>query len=218
MMRENQVIIVEDDDAFRQSLTQLVNCSRTHSVVGAFKDMDNAVRRVNELTRPLLLLDVHLGGRNSTDRVRDIKRSNPYVKVIMLSNDPSFNNMARAFSEGADGYLLKEEAVLRLGEYLDDLERHDHIASPTVLSAIINHLNSTALWARASVTEEVAKIPNLTRAQRAVLNELMLSGDYRTIGERLGIAKNTVGQHVQKVYRAYAVNSRIDLILKIQGR
>lgn len=222
MIKENQVIIVDDDEAFRNSLAQLVSFSRTHSVVGAFKEIDLAIRRVNEMSRPVLLLDVHLGILNAIDRLRDVKRSNPYVKVIMLSNDPSFMNMARAFREGADGYLIKEEAVLRLGDYLEDLQRFDHVASPSVLSSMVNHLITTPQWVQVpggqDQTMPTESARKLTRAQRAVLNELMLSGDYRTIGERLGIAKNTVGQHVQKVYRAYGVNSRIDLIVKLQGR
>jgi DNA-binding CsgD family transcriptional regulator len=64
--------------------------------------------------------------------------------------------------------------------------------------------------------EKTKRLQQLTRAQRAVYRELLTGKNYREIAKIIGISKNTVGQHIQRIYKTFGVNSTTELLVGSQ--
>lgn len=58
----------------------------------------------------------------------------------------------------------------------------------------------------------------LTPAQTKVLSQLKLGLIERQVAEQLGLSVHTVHNHTKKIYRAYDVSSRVELLLKLLPR
>lgn len=206
------VIIIEDQDSLREALAQMVKISANHTVAGTFPSVASALHSINSTSAPIILLDVHLGDEFGIDGIREIKCVNPYAKVVMLSSDSSIQTIIEAFRMGADGYLLKEDAIMMLGEYLRNLGRYDSVASPGVVSVLILHATNPRF---SNIKRNEVDLTVLTKTQRIILSELSSGADYQEISQRVGSTRNTVNQHVQHIYRKLGVSSRAELMAKL---
>jgi DNA-binding NarL/FixJ family response regulator len=208
--RFTPVIIIEDDHQLRSSFVHVLSASNEYKVCGEYTNVDQALKRINELDSLIILLDVHLKKDSGLDRINDIKRVNPFNKIVMLSNDSSAITITDAFKKGADGYLLKSDAALSLGYHLSLLDKHDHVMSPGSASAMVQFLKGLTGFSENS-PEFLGALSSLTKAQKLVYEEMLTGKTYTQIGGTLGISKNTVAQHVQKIYRAFKVRTRAQL-------
>jgi len=215
MSKEKQrIVLIEDDLKLRHSLVETINRSADYVVAGEYNDVNAALRRINELPNSIIFLDVHLNGTDSLGSIDTIKRQNPYNKIVMLSSDSSSVSIVTAFQNGADGYLLKEDAVFSFGNYLNDIARFQYVVSQSVANSLVTYLANFRQPISGATAVSTSKIDMLTPAQKLVYRQLLTDKNYNQIGEHLGISRNTVGQHVQKIYRILGVNTRMELMTK----
>ena len=213
MNREKtNIIIIEDEPLLRHSFVSVINQSSKYVVVGEYENLNDAIKRIHQFNNLTILLDVHLHRLQTVDSINKIKRINPYNKIIMLSSDSSYQTIVGCIRNGADGYLVKEDAVLALGNFLNQSMQHDYVLSPTAANSMCNFVQSMS-FTHAYHTE-ATKDPSadLTTAQKLVYRELVRGKSYQSIAENLGISRNTVGQHVQRIYKALEINSRAELM------
>jgi two-component system nitrate/nitrite response regulator NarL len=213
MNREKtNIIIIEDEPLLRHSFVSVINQSSNYVVVGEYEDLKEAIKRIHQFPNLTILLDVHLDGVKTVDSINMLKRINPYNKIIMLSSDSSYHTIVDCIRNGADGYLVKEDAVLALGNFLNQSKQHDYVLSPTAANSMCNFVQSMS-FTHAYHTE-ATKDPtvDLTTAQKLVYRELIRGKSYQAIAENLGISRNTVAQHVQRIYKTLEINSRAELM------
>jgi two-component system nitrate/nitrite response regulator NarL len=209
---KTNIIIIEDEPLLRHSFVSVINQSSNYVVVGEYEDLKEAIKRIHQFPNLIILLDVHLHGVKTVDSINMLKRINPYNKIIMLSSDSSYQTIVDCIRNGADGYLVKEDAVLALGSFLNQSIQHDYVLSPTAANSMCNFVQSMS-FTHAYHTE-ATKDPtvDLTTAQKLVYRELIRGKSYQAIAENLGISRNTVAQHVQRIYKTLEINSRAELM------
>jgi two-component system nitrate/nitrite response regulator NarL len=209
---KTNIIIIEDEPLLRHSFVSVINQSSNYVVVGEYEELKEAIKRIHQFPNLTILLDVHLHGVKTVDSINMLKRINPYNKIIMLSSDSSYQTIVDCIRNGADGYLVKEDAVLALGSFLNQSIQHDYVLSPTAANSMCNFVQSMS-FTHAYHTE-ATKDPtvDLTTAQKLVYRELIRGKSYQAIAENLGISRNTVAQHVQRIYKTLEINSRAELM------
>jgi DNA-binding NarL/FixJ family response regulator len=209
-----KVILVEDDHSLREALAQMVRLSMELELVGEYPEVDAALSDINETPAPIILLDVFLAdGKTGIESIRLIKTINPYSKVLLLTGDCQSSTIINGFRSGADGYLLKEDAIMGLGEHLHNLVRHGWCVSPGVVGSLIRIVNNPMTISADAPTLD---LKSLTKTQLLVTQELATGDTYEDIGHRLNMARNTVNQHVQRIYRKLGVKSRIELLVGLK--
>lgn len=209
--KKRKIIIIEDEQLLRHSFVSIINQSSNYEIVGEYEDVKSSIGRINQYQSLTILLDVHLQGGKTIDTINRLKSINPYNKIIMLSSDSSYQTIVECLRNGADGYLVKEDAVLNLGSYLN--LHKDYILSPSAADSICNFIQ-TASFGRVLNSDWLENSEKqLTQAQKLVYRELLKGKSYHAIAESLGISKNTVAQHVQRIYKARGVNSRAELMV-----
>lgn len=108
-MNKFSVLIVDDNDAFRQSLS-LVLMRRFPSMwVAEAWDGDGALDSVAQRLPDLIFMDIRLPGKNGLDITRIIKHDyvHPMICVITSYDLPEYRDAA--LHSGADHFLLKDE-------------------------------------------------------------------------------------------------------------
>lgn len=209
-----KVILIEDEQSLREALVQMVRLSMELELVGEYPDVEAAISDIKETSAPIILLDVFLAdGKTGIESIRFIKTMNPYSKVLLLTGDCQSSTIINGFRAGADGYLLKEDAIMGLGEHLHNLVRHGWCVSPGVVGSLIRIVNNPMT---PSAEAPKLDLSELTKTQLMVVQELAIGDTYEDIGQRLNMARNTVNQHVQRIYRKLGIKSRSELLVGLR--
>jgi DNA-binding NarL/FixJ family response regulator len=83
-------------------------------VVGEAMDGMEAVQKARRLKPDLVLLDIGLPELNGLDAARKIRRHDPGIKILILSQESSSDVVREAWKIGVRGYVLKAHAGTEL--------------------------------------------------------------------------------------------------------
>jgi DNA-binding NarL/FixJ family response regulator len=108
---KTRIYIVDDHPVMVQGLKELINNQRDMRVVGFSDDWHVALEQTKKLQPDLIMLDVTLKDVNGIEVLKNLKIHLPHVKVLMLSMHDENLYAMRALKAGAQGYIMKQEAV-----------------------------------------------------------------------------------------------------------
>lgn len=154
-------------------------------------------------TQPdVVLMDYDLPDGDGVAATRTIQSIAPATKVVMLTAYVDEFLMARALAEGCIGFLGKQEAMTRVVDVVRRAAAGETVLPPEVFDGI---------EARAM---DPAGCLGLSRRELDVLALLVEGRSNMDIGDCLGIATNTVRNHVGHVLRKLGVRSRLEAVLE----
>jgi PAS domain S-box-containing protein len=101
------VLIVDDDPAVRDALSDLISSQPDLELVGAAADQQDAIRLAIRKRPRVVVLDMRMPGGAALDTVRAIREGSPTTAVLVLSAYADPVGIVEVLSAGASGYLLK---------------------------------------------------------------------------------------------------------------
>ncbi|MGB2875903.1 MAG: response regulator transcription factor [Gaiellaceae bacterium] len=106
-----RVLIADDDNAFLDSLRNLIDRQPELSVVGAAFDGLAAIELADDLEPDAIVIDLHMPLLDGVTAAARLRRDHPSLCLIALTGDaaPALHRAAR--EAGADEVLLKNELV-----------------------------------------------------------------------------------------------------------
>lgn len=112
-------ILVTDDAAFMRmqlsdNLTKL-----GHEVVGEAENGKDAIEKCQELEPDLITMDITMPEMDGVEAVKEIKKTNPDVKVIMCSAMGQQSMVLDAIKAGAADFIVKPFNADRIKEALE---------------------------------------------------------------------------------------------------
>lgn len=123
-----KIIIIDDHLLVREGMKSLLESTGEYRVIAEFPDGSSFLRNGNIDEVDLILLDIAMPGRSGLEILREIRKKNSAIPVIIVSMHPEEDFSVKAIQSGANGYLsktsIKEEilggidTVLRGGLYL----------------------------------------------------------------------------------------------------
>lgn len=118
--RRIEVLLVDDDELFVESLRSLVDDQPSLSVAGTAVNGLEAIELVEELAPAAVVIDVHMPLLDGVTTVARMRRDHPALCLIVMTGDGE-EELHQAVSEaGADAVLMKDDLAARL---------HDEITS-----------------------------------------------------------------------------------------
>lgn len=123
-----KVLIVDDNDLMRTLLRGILR-GDTYQIVG---DARNGILALEfmEKTRPdIVLLDVMMPDMDGLETLQNISAKYPNIVVVMITGNPSVENVQESIQNGAKGFIVKP---FNSSKVLDTLERA-WLARPPVL-------------------------------------------------------------------------------------
>lgn len=175
------VLIVEDDDLTRVSMTAVIS-SAGFEVIASTKTSAEALDSANALFPSVALVDLHLGrGPNGIDVAYELRKNDPQIGIVFLTtyDDPRLISDTRGLPQGSQ-YLLKstvsdvQEIIEAIERSLQGSSRRENNVRTGALSELSNvQLATLSLLAQGLSNTEIAKRRHVTeKSVEAVINRL----------------------------------------------
>jgi FixJ family two-component response regulator len=188
------VFLVEDDDAVRDSLAQVLEGAGFQ--VRAFASGEAFMAACQGEPFGCAVLDVRLPGMSGPELQEALAARGVDMPIIFLTGHADVPLAVRALKAGAYDFLEKPTRNAAL------LER--------VRSAL--ELQRAQHEAKASKAEELKQFELLTERERAVLLEVVAGCSSKEIARRLGISHRTVEVHRANIMRKTRAENTIQLV------
>lgn len=106
-----RVLLVEDNEVFRQALELLLELQEGLEVVGAVSDGSAAVAACKALQPHVVVIDFRLPGMDGIETARNLTRECPTVAVICLTASASPRDLDTIVEAGVVACLRKDQAL-----------------------------------------------------------------------------------------------------------
>ena len=109
MTRPVQVLIVDDQEPFRDAARLVVELSEGFEVAGEAVSGEQSLEMVAALQPDLVLMDINLPGIDGIEATRQISEHHPDVTVLVLSTYEAVEYEPRALAAGAVAFIGKSD-------------------------------------------------------------------------------------------------------------
>jgi two-component system C4-dicarboxylate transport response regulator DctD len=102
---KSEILFVDDEEVIRRLATR--HLSRKNFTVTVLESAESLQNVLEERKPSVVFLDIMMPGRSGMDVLRDIKRIDPGIPVVMVSGHLNSDLAKEAAREGACDYILK---------------------------------------------------------------------------------------------------------------
>ena len=117
------VVLVEDNDVFRDALELLLGLRSELNVIASVADGTDAARVVGELCPDVVLMDYRLPGLDGVQATRAVLAACPDTAVVCLTAEATAREREALMEAGAVGCLEKDEGLDAIVEAIHDAAR-----------------------------------------------------------------------------------------------
>jgi DNA-binding NarL/FixJ family response regulator len=190
-MKRTTVLLAEDHMIVREGFRKMLELEDDFEVVGEAQDGRQAVTMVGKLRPDVVLMDIAMPQLNGLEAARQLQKTLPATKVLMLSahNDDAYVNSAA--ESGAVGFLLKQTSAHDVCRAIREVQNGNTFFSPSVskrLGRLHPHVPGRAGGAE-------TKLLQLTSREMEVLQLIAEGRANKETASELGIGIKTVEKH-----------------------
>jgi DNA-binding NarL/FixJ family response regulator len=113
-MSRIRLVLVEDNDTFRETLELLFGLREEVEVVGSVASGDDAPPVCAELDPDVVLMDYRMPGMNGAEAARAVLAAAPRTSVVLLSASVTSEEEAEVLAAGAVACVSKDEEFDKL--------------------------------------------------------------------------------------------------------
>jgi DNA-binding NarL/FixJ family response regulator len=207
-----RVVLVDDQDLFREGVKVIVDAQPGMTVVGSAGDGHQAVRLVDEVSPDVVLMDIRMPELDGVEATRQIftgdrlaRRKQP-VRVIVLTTFNLDDRAATAIRHGASGFLLKDTTPARLAEAIRTVYAGNAVLAPADLSTLLEG----QFQAQAPTPSAYL---SLTEKEREVFGAVARGLSNTEIAGQVFASESTVKTHVGAILRKLELRDRVQIVV-----
>lgn len=194
-----KILIIDDSPIFREGLGRLLNSTHFCKVIDYTSDVDDAIAIIQKTDPEAVIMDIILSQYDGFAAIQKIFDHKPEIKVLILTNSESEENMLRAIKLGVHGYLLKNVEVSELVHVLHRLPQGETYVAPGIAAKILK-----------AYTDENHRKDYLSPREKEVLKLVVKGLTNKEIARSLDISESTVKNHLTSTMEKFHVSNRVE--------
>jgi DNA-binding NarL/FixJ family response regulator len=194
------IILADDHPMFREGIRKIIERIEGSLITGEANDGLELLELLKKSSPNLVILDISMPNLRGLEAIREIKKTYPQVKVLVLTMHKKKEFLRQALRDGADGFLLKEDAGGELIRALQTVRNGGKYLSPLLASVLT------------SLAVEQGKTEVLTMREREVLKLLAEGKRTQEIAAALYISPHTVRRHRSNIMEKLHIQNLADLV------
>ncbi len=205
-----RLLLADDQDLFVEGLRSVIE-SRAHdfSVVGVARNGEEAIRKVDECTPDIVLMDVRMPGIDGVEATRRLHVTHPNTKIVMLTTYDDDDYVKRAIRNGAIGYLLKDVPPDELFNAIRTV-RDGSFVLPETLASRLFEASPGVYHGGVSAKDIPEWYYDLSRRERHILRLIAEGYDNTEIAAEVALAPQTVKNYSSEIYAKIGVHNRAE--------
>ncbi len=204
------VSIVEDDAMLRATLERYLATQPGFRCVSTYPNAEAALAGIPNVNPDVVLMDINLPGLNGIDCVARLRQQMPALKIIMLTVFEESEQVFKALSAGAFGYLVKSSRPAKILEAIREVRAGGSPMSGNIARKVVQSFQAQA----AAQAATRAETDTLSARELEVLQALSKGHPYKQIAADLGISLGTVRTYIQRTYEKLHVHSHAEAVMK----
>jgi len=196
-----RIVLADDHVLVRQSLRSLLEREQ-FQVVAEASDGQEVVRLSESLHPDIAVIDISMPILNGIEAVRELGRSCPKTKAILLTQHEEDQYIREALVAGVKGYVLKNQAASDLVHAIQQVSRGQFYLSPGVSRAVVE----------AYRTKTDSPADPLTGRERQVLQLIAEGKSTKDAASLLGISVKTAESHRMRLMQKLDIHETASLV------
>src|SRR6266851_5707871 len=204
-----RILVVDDHEVVRRGLCALLRNQPEWEVCGEAADGREAVARVLSWKPDVVIMDIGMPNLNGLEATRQILKTNPQVKVLILTLHDSDQVVQEVLNAGARGFLLKTDAAGELVAAVEALRRGRVYFTPKVAAMVLQGY----LKREDGTAPEPPARNRLTPREREIVQLLAEGKSSKEVAAVLGLSAKTAETHRSNIMRKLDLHSVSELVL-----
>lgn len=205
-MDQYRIVLADDHALIRQGIKKMIEENPLHKVVGEAGDGLALLDLLKDKEADLIVLDISMPNLRGLEAISEVRKILPEVKILMLTMHKSEKYLCSALSEGANGYLLKEDSDSELLPAIEKVKQDGVYISPQLAGSF----STERIAACRDKVHSAGEV--LTIRERQILTLIVEGVMNKDIAEKLNISIRTVEHHRANLFRKLNIKKTMDLI------
>ncbi len=202
-MSKIRVLLVDDHALMRDGIRALLDLQDDIEIVAEACEGQDAIDKAQKLKPGVIIMDISMPGMDGLEATRRIKKKNPAMKVLVLTQHDNREYILSTIKSGSDGYLPKRALGSELVAAIRAVHQGHSFLYPAAAGALIEDYR-----------RQVEKEPydSLTEREREIFRLVAEGHTSREIADMLFITLKTVHNHRAKIMIKLDIHNRSELI------
>jgi DNA-binding NarL/FixJ family response regulator len=203
-----RIMVADDHEVVRRGLRALLETRPGWQVCAEAGDGRDVLKKASELKPDVIVLDIAMPNLNGLEATRQLLKTDPEAKVLILTLHDSEQVIRDVLSAGARGFLLKSDAARDLVAAVEALGHGKTYFTSKVAAMVLNGFlkggPGAALGNSASP---------LTPREREIVQLLAEGKSSKEVASVLGLSVKTAETHRSNIMRKLDLHSVSDVVL-----
>lgn len=201
-----RLMLADDHRMLREGLSRSMS-EYGFAVVGEARDGLEAVNMAQDLSPDVILMDVSMPEMDGVEACRQLRRSAPETKVVMLTMHSDQEVLANAIRAGACGYLVKDCSTEEIAGAVRMASSGETALSPQLAASMLDEVRKIDM---APAREERV----VTKREEEVLQLIADGCSTPEVAEQMYISQKTVKNHLASIYQKLDARDRTQAVLQ----
>lgn len=202
-----RLLLVDDQDLFRQGLASLLSLEDDLDVVGQARHGQEAIALTEQLQPDVILMDVRMPICDGVVATREIHARYPWIRIMVLTTFDEDEYIWQSLQAGALGYILKSTPSSQVATAIRSLHQGYGQLGPTIAPKV---------FAQISPRNSIKKVDEQHLFSPRELEILTLLGQGKSnkeIAKTLYLTEGTVKNYITQILDQLGVRDRTQAAL-----
>jgi DNA-binding NarL/FixJ family response regulator len=196
-----RVILADDHAIVRQGIKSLLEREGLQ-VLAEASDGREALNHAEKLSPDIVIMDIGMPTLNGMEAARELARTCPKVKPILLTQHDEPQYVSAALKAGVKGYVLKNQLSSDLIHAIQQVMRGHVYLSPGISASVMAAIHSK---------NEIPTDP-LTSRERQVLQLIAEGKSTKDVAALLGVSVKTAESHRSRLMQKLDIHETATLV------
>lgn len=198
-----RVLIVDDHAVVRKGLAMVLRLEADLAVVGEAENGRAGLDAAQRLQPDVVLVDLVMPEMDGREMALTLRRSNPEIKIIMLTGTEVDEGVFDLVAAGIEGYVLKNIEPGELVRAIHAVANGEAYLHPNVMTKVLGKIQPQSEPPAALTPREIE-----------ILQYMSTPNTYRQIAAQLNISEETVRSHAKSILEKLNQPNRAQAVLQ----